>query len=83
MKNILRALGLTPEIIARHVVRVEPALTGYAVNQLLNGNDKIICMRRRRAKFIAAGLTSDGKPRRRAPNGTRKIYVRTKATEHI
>jgi hypothetical protein len=76
MKPILAQLGLTPEMIARHVVRVEPPLTGYAVNQLLNGDAKIIAMRKRRTRFIAAGLNSDGKPRRRSPNGTRKPYVR-------
>jgi aspartate aminotransferase-like enzyme len=32
------------------------------------------CQRARRARFVAAGLTVLGQPRRRSPNGTRKSY---------
>lgn len=74
MSPLLQQLGLTPEIIARHVVRIERPLKCL--------RDPAACRaatRKLRLKYLAQGLTQDGKVRRRSPNGTRKIYVRKKS----
>lgn len=76
MHPILRQLGLSPELIGRHVLRVEPPLSRTQIQKLLSKSTE--AQRRRRASFIAQGLNSQGKPRRRSPNGTRKVYIRKK-----
>lgn len=49
---ILKRLGVTPELIRKHVVRIEPPLRAW--------NNKT------RAVRLAAGLTTDGTVRKRA-----------------
>lgn len=62
----LAMLGLTPEQISRHVVRVEPPLTESEITKLIQCNKA--SMRRRRAEFVAQGLTTLGTPRKHKPN---------------
>jgi hypothetical protein len=62
----LQQFGLTPEQISRHVVRVEAPLTEVQIEKMLQGSKE--CNRRRRAEFVAAGLTTMGTPRKRKPN---------------
>jgi hypothetical protein len=57
-------LGLTPEMIARHVVKVEPPLSEREIKRRLQAGDHV-GMRCTRADYLARGLTTQGKPRRR------------------
>lgn len=66
----LQSLGLTPEVIRRHVVSIAPPFT--AARDPADAAYKIAW----RAKQVAAGLTVEGKPRRRLPNGQRKPRTR-------
>lgn len=49
--KILEKIGLKPEEIAKHVVAVEPPLKKWS--------------NKTRAKYLAMGLTSAGKPRKK------------------
>jgi len=66
---VLRALGLTPEIIARHVFSVAPPVTKQEMREIYGHRQ---WRARRQAEFLKQGLTVEGKPRRRSPNGIRK-----------
>lgn len=65
MNPKLEKLGLTPEIIRRYV-RFAPTPTHSA------DLEKVEYRRAWRARNVARGLTTEGKPRRRLPNGQRK-----------
>lgn len=63
----LREFGLTPEMIMRHVVSIAlPAKLSSKYNYHHKHRNAF------RARNLAAGLTVEGKPRRRLPNGQRK-----------
>jgi hypothetical protein len=59
--DILARLGISREMISKHVVAVEAP--------------RAKPVRKARAKYLALGLTQNGKPRKgRSPNGTRREY---------
>jgi len=66
---LLAQLGLTPEIIARYVVSVSWPLTKQEMREIYGHRQWRV---RRQAEFLKQGLTVEGKPRRRSPNGIRK-----------
>jgi hypothetical protein len=64
--NLLTRLGLTPEAIRRHVVRVEPPLTMTEIDRVLQQSTE--AQRKRRNEFLAQGLSTLGTPRKRKAN---------------
>jgi hypothetical protein len=68
MDIILKQLGLTPEIIARHVVSIDRRKPQY--KELISRNASMTKLRAQRR--LAGQNVNTGLPLQRSPNGTRK-----------